>query len=401
MKKENSNSIRGERKFPDTVWGIMRRSVVQIVRRPIMWVGFFMLPLFMFLFFSTLLSAGLPTRIPAAIVDKDGTALSRNIGQTLNSMQMVDLRESLNSYTEAREEVQKGNIYGFFMIPENFEADLLAGRKPVITFYTNMVYYVPANLLYKYFKTTAVFTKVGVAASVVQTAGVNPADIAGMIQAVNIQTRGIGNPSLNYGIYLCNSFIPAVLQLMIMLITVFSLGQEVKYHTSVRLMKMARGSIARALFGKLFPQTVIWWVIAFFMTAWLFRYNHFPMNGSWFWLGLSEMLFVVASQAFALVVYCILPNLRLSLSVCALLGILTFSIAAYSFPEQSMYGGVAIFTFLMPARYNFLIYGNIALNGLPVYYSRIWFAAYFIYLLLPLPLLGRARKAMLKPVYCP
>ncbi len=379
----------------------MLRSVIQMVRRPVMWCAMFLLPLSMFLFFPSMMDNGLPTQIPAAIVDKDGTQLSREITQTLGGMQMVKLTESLNSYTEARHAVQEGRIYGFFMIPENFEADLLAGRKPAITFYTNMTYYVPGSLLYKTFKATAIYTKAGVAVNVVQDVGVNPSNFAGLMQPVNIQARGIGNPTLNYGIYLCNSFLPAVLQLMIMLVTVFSLGQEIKYHTSPHLLRMADGSIIRALVGKILPQTVVWWVMVIFMTAWLYRFNHYPMNGSWFWMIVNELLFVLAAQGFAVTVFGLLPNLRLSLSVCALLGIITFSIAAFSFPEQSMYKGLAIFSYLMPVRYNFLIYGNIALNGLPLYYSRIWFCVYFIYIFLPLPFLGRIKKAMLKPVYCP
>lgn len=379
----------------------MLRSVIQMVRRPVMWCAMFLLPLSMFLFFPSMMDNGLPTQIPAAIVDKDGTQLSREITQTLGGMQMVKLTESLNSYTEARHAVQEGRIYGFFMIPENFEADLLAGRKPAITFYTNMTYYVPGSLLYKTFKATAIYTKAGVAVNVVENVGVNPSNFAGLMQPVNIQARGIGNPTLNYGIYLCNSFLPAVLQLMIMLVTVFSLGQEIKYHTSPHLLRMADGSIIRALVGKILPQTVVWWVMVIFMTAWLYRFNHYPMNGSWFWMIVNELLFVLAAQGFAVTVFGLLPNLRLSLSVCALLGIITFSIAAFSFPEQSMYKGLAIFSYLMPVRYNFLIYGNIALNGLPLYYSRIWFCVYFIYIFLPLPFLGRIKKAMLKPVYCP
>lgn len=379
----------------------MLRSVIQMVRRPVMWCAMFLLPMLMFLFFPTIMDDGLPTRIPAAIVDKDGTQLSREITQTLGGMQMIKLTESLNSYTEARHAVQEGRIYGFFMIPENFEADLLAGRKPAITFYTNMTYYVPGSLLYKTFKATAIYTKAGVAVNVVENVGVNPSDFAGLMQPVNIQARGIGNPKLNYGIYLCNSFLPAVLQLMIMLVTVFSLGQEIKYYTSPHLLRMADGSIIRALVGKILPQTVVWWVMVIFMTAWLYRFNHYPMNGSWFWMIVNELLFVLAAQGFAVTVFGLLPNLRLSLSVCALLGIITFSIAAFSFPEQSMYKGLAIFSYLMPVRYNFLIYGNIALNGLPLYYSRIWFCVYFIYIFLPLPFLGRIKKAMLKPVYCP
>lgn len=387
--------------IPSTVWGIMVRSCIQIARRPLMWVGMFLLPLAMFLFVGSMLDKGLPTRVPAGIVDKDGTNLSRSITQTLGGMQMVDLVESPNSYSEARSMLQQGKIYGFFMIPENFQADLMAGRKPVVTFYTNMAYYVPGTLLFKTFKATAIYAKAGVAMEVVQDIGADPQNFASYLMPVNIQSRGIGNPSLNYGIYLGNSFIPAILQLMIMLCTAFSLGQEVKYHTSRRLMAMAHGSVTKALFGKLFPQTVIWWTMAFFMTAWLFRYNHYPMNGEWWIMALSELLYVVAAQCFAVTVFGLLPNLRLSLSVCALTGILTFSIAAYSFPEQSMYPAMSIFSFLMPARYNFLIYANTALNGLPFHYSGIWFACYLAYPLLALLVTGRIKRAFLKPVYCP
>ena len=51
---------------------------------------------------------------------------------------------------------------------------------------------------------------------------------------------------------------------MIMLMTVFTLGQEIKYHTSTRLLRMADGSIVKALFAKLLPQTLIWMALATF-----------------------------------------------------------------------------------------------------------------------------------------
>lgn len=383
------------------VKAIMLRSAVQIVRRPLMWVGFIILPLFMMLFITSILEKGLPTKIPAAIVDKDGTSLSREITQTLAGMQMVDVRSMPDSYAEARSAMQKGEIYGYFLIPENFQSDLLSGRKPVITFYTNMTYFVPGSLLFKTFKTAAVYTKAGVAVAVVQAVGETAEAVSPILQPVNIQARPIGNPLLNYGIYLSNSFIPAVMELMIMLMTVFSLGQELKYHTSVRLMRMADGSVVRALFAKLLPQTLIWMVMIIFMTAWLYRFNHYPMQGSWFWIMVSEMLFVLATQAFAVFVFGVIPNLRFALSICALTGILAFSIAAFSFPEQSMYGGLSIFSWLMPVRYNFLIYSDIALNGRDLFYSRVWFAAYIVYLMLPFTVLRRIRKAWLNPVYIP
>lgn len=383
------------------VRAVLWRSVLQIVRRPLMWVGMIGLPLFMMLFIGSMFEKGLPTKVPAAIVDKDGTSLSREITQTLGGMQMVDLSQSLNSFTEARHAMQRGEIYGFFLIPENFQADLLAGRKPAITFYTNMTYFVPGSLLFKTFKTTAVYTKAGVAVNIAQSVGVNPESAAPLLQPVNIQTRGIGNPQLNYSIYLGNSFIPCCVQLMILLMTAYSLGQEVKYHTSTQLLRMSRGSIVRALSLKLLPQTVVWMVIVTFMTAWLYKFNHYPMHGNWGWMLLSEYMFVLATQAFAVFFYGLLPNLRLALSGCALTGILSFSIAAFSFPEQSMYGAMSVFSWMMPIRYNFLIYSDIALNGRDVFYARFYYVAYIVYMLLPLLVMRRIKKAYLKPVYAP
>ena len=102
---------------------------------------------------------------------------------------------------------------------------------------------------------------------------------------------------------------------------------------------------------------------------------------------LNTLMLVLASQGFALFVFCLLPNLRFSVSICSLTGILTFSLAAYSFPVESMYGGVAVFSWMMPVRYYFLIYIDQALNGI-----ASW---------APLLLLWRVKKAFNNPVQVP
>ncbi|MCH5232017.1 MAG: ABC transporter permease [Muribaculaceae bacterium] len=380
---------------------IFVRSVLQLVRRPIYWVAFFILPLFCFMLLTNEMQEGLPSRVPAAMIDKDGSSLSRQVTQNLAGMQMVDLVDDCNSYTEARHLMQKGDIFGFFLIPENFERDLMSGRKPVITFYTNMTYFVPGTILFKTFKTAAIYTKAGVAMTVLESVGADPSEVRPLLLPVNIQARGIHNPGLNYAIYLCNSFIPGVLELMIFLVTCFSLGQEIKYGTSRQLLAMADGSIVKALAAKLLPQTLIWIVMALFMEAWLFGVNGYPVYGSWFWLTLSEIMFVFACQGWAVFFFGVLPNLRLSLSVSALLGILAFSVAAFSFPVESMYPAIGIFSWILPVRYNLLIYIDQALNGIDIYYSRIWFVAYIVFMLLPFTLLWRIKREMAEPVYAP
>lgn len=113
----------------------------------------------------------------------------------------------------------------------------------------------------------------------------------------------------------------------------------------------------------------------------------------------AMILLVMSSQAFAVLVTELLPNARLSMSIVSLTGILSFSIAGFSFPVDKMYGGVAIFSYILPIRNYFLIYIDQALNGIPIYYSRVYYIVMLVMLLLPVVGLKRLKKHCLNPVY--
>lgn len=381
---------------------ISLRSLRQLAVRPLFWYSMIALPLALMFFLTTEMDQGIPQGAPVGLLDKDHTSLSRRVTRTLASMQLLSVGQEANSYTEAMRDVRAGRTFGFFLIPENYEADMLAGRSPVVSFYANMTYFVPGTLTYKNFLTIASYTKAGVLSELLkQSTGATEGQIAPILAPITIQAHGINNPYMNYAYYLGNSFIPAVFQLMIMLLTCYTVCEEIKRGTSVRLMQMAGGSVLKALTGKLLPQTLIWVVMVFFMEVWLFKFEAYPMHGSWLWMTVNGALLVVASQGLALFICGLLPSLRLSLSIAALVGILTFSLAAFSFPEESMYPAVQVFSWILPVRYYFLIYINEALDGVPLYYSRVWFAAYFAFLAAPLLLLPRLKKALLHPVYVP
>lgn len=135
------------------------------------------------------------------------------------------------------------------------------------------------------------------------------------------------------------------------------------------------------------------------MQSLFYGYNHYPINCEVWIMILAMVIFVVACQSFALIVCCVLPNLRLALSVVSLLGVLSFSITGFSFPLENMYGAVAIFSYIIPVRYYFLIYIDQALNGIPLYFSRYYFMALGIFPLVASTMLWRLKKRCEKPIY--
>lgn len=380
---------------------VFKRSVRQLASRRIYWLTMVVMPLFCMIFLTDLLREGLPIKAPAAVVDYDRSELSRRMIQSLNGAQMSRITAVYDNIGDARRAMQRGEIYGFYLIPENFQSDLLSVRTPTVSYYTNMAYYVPASLLYKNFTASALYAKADVLSGLLTNVGVDAEEIVPLLQPINIEVRGLSNPWLDYAVYLCNSFVPAIMQLMIFLTTAFAVCQEMKRATSPLWLRLAKGSVIRALSAKLLPQTIGWQIMMLFMLWWFYGRNGFVMNGSWGWMILSEMMFVLACQGFALFVVGVLPNLRLALSVGALVGVLSFSIGAFSFPYESMYGSIGVFSWLVPVRYNFLIYIDQALNGIDVYYSRIFYVAYIVFMLLPLLVIKRLKRELLNPVYVP
>lgn len=359
------------------------------------------IPVFMALFFVSLLDRGLPEHVPTAIVDLDHSALSRTMTRSLGALSLVEIVDKYDSYDEALTAVRKGEIFGFFIIPRNFERDAVRGNKPTIEYFSNLTYFVPGTLAFKGFKTVAVTTAGGVVRSTLVSMGATSEQISGLLQPVVIDQHPIGNPWSSYMYYLCPSFAFCVLSMMVMLMTVYSITSEIKHGTSVGWLATAGNRISTALTGKLLPQTVIFFAAGLFNLWMMIGYSHFPQNGSLGWLILATLLLVVASQAFALLVCSLLPNPRLAFSVTALLSILSFSFAGFSYPVQSMYGAIGIFSYIAPIRYYFLIYLNQALNGFDVYYVRYYFAALLAFPLIGGVLISRLKRACTDPVYVP
>lgn len=299
-------------------------GIKQLTSRPIYILGMIVVPMFVAFFFLDLMDEGLPLKAPTAIVDLDNSSASRNVTRNLSASELVSLDYRPVSYDEAMKLLKSGDIFGFFMIPRNFQADAAAGRETTITYYCNMAYFVPGTLSFKSFKQTAVTSSGGIAKVTLVSAGLSEDLVGTMLQPVTTQEHPIGNPWTNYSIYLSNSFVPCLLQLIIFQFTAFSILQEIKRGTSVQWMNDAGGSILVACAGKLIPQFVIFSVVGLAIQSMLYGYWGFPVNGSMWGMIVAMLLLVASSQAFALLVSSLIPNLRFALSILSLLGILSF-----------------------------------------------------------------------------
>lgn len=392
MKRHHDNGFLG---------ASLMRGISELFSRPIYIVAMVLVPLAAVWFFDSLLSRGVSTRVPVAVVDNDQSEMSRAITRNLAVQQVLDITEKCESYNEAMNAVRRGEVYGFFVIPDNFEDDVFAGKQPALNFYSNLTYYVPGTYSYKGFKSIAVATASSVIKDMAQSRGIPESILGPLVQPLSLQIKQIHNPWANYAYYLGPSFTYGVIELMILLLTIFSITTEIKYGTSIRWLATGGGSIIVALTGKLLPQTILFTLSGWAAMAIQFGFNHYPMHGE-LWVMLTAMfLMVISSQALGVFYTSLVPNPRLALSMGGLTGILAFSIAGFSFPVQNMYGGIAIFSYILPVRYMFLTYINVALNGVDPYYVRYDLIAPLIFVPVALTMVWNLKKMCKRPVYIP
>lgn len=356
-------------------------------------------PLLCYLLFTTLMSAGLPTKLPCGIVDMDGSATSRQIAHRLGAFQHTAITAHYPTVAEAGEAMRRGEIYAFYYLPEQLEAQALAGRQPTVSFYLNYAYLVAGSLLYKDMRTLSELTDGAIVQSTLYAHGLTPWQTTPILQPIVLETHPLHNPWLNYSVYLNNTLLPGVLSLVIMLVTVYSIGTEVKGRSTHRWLRMANGRIGLALLGKLLPQTGIFLTMALAYNGWLYGWLHFPLYSGPLPMLAASALLVLASQGLGMFLFATVPWMRMAMSIASLWGVVSFSISGFTFPAMAMSPALQTLNSLFPLRHYYLIYSNEALNGYPLVHSLGAYAALILFALLPLPFLGRLKRALLSHKY--
>lgn len=378
---------------------VLKRELKMMLSRPIYLFSTVFVMGFCYLFFLTLMNEGLPQRLPVAIVDQDQSTLSRRFYRELEATATTDVVLATTSYQEAREAMQRGDIFGFIVIPKEFYKDVLSYRRPEISFYVNNSFLVAGTLTYKDFAQMAALASGAVQREILRAKGMKDDDIMGRVQPIVLDSHMIGNQWTNYGIYLINIALPGILQLMILLMTIYSIGIELKTKSSREWLKVSENSLVAGLAGKLLPYTILFTILGIAGNFLLYKIVHFPMHGSFLRLSFATFLFVLAYQAIGILIIGIAPTLRLAISGAALYGILAFSYTGFTFPVEAMPRLAQGATVLYPMRHYFKIYVNEALLNGGAGITVIHYGILLLFLAAPFIVYKRLKNALILQNY--
>lgn len=372
---------------------VSRREFRIMAQRPIYFWGTVVPLVLSVIFYLTFFGKGMTENLPVGVVDLDHNAyFSRVLGRELSDNQLVEVT-TYETFAAAREDLQRGKIAGFVVVPEDTYKDVLTNKRPTFSFYINGLYYIGGTMAYKELLTLSNLGNGGVQREFMRARGVDESTILGKIQPIEVVCHAIGNPETNFNYYLSSIMLPQVLSMIIVLILIYSLGAEMKYGTSRHLLKTSGDSITIAVGGKLLVWTVIFFTWGILLISLLYGWERFPCAGSPWMMVLDMLLLVLSSEAVAVTLIGLFPVTRLAMSTGALYSILAFSFSGFTLPIEQMptlAQGIAV---IFPIRHYYLFYVQEVLYGTG--FAGCWreIIHLLLFLYLPLLVLPRLKKA--------
>ena len=144
------------------ILAIFKREWIRISSSKICIWGIFVAPLLSMIILMWMMSAGLPSRIPIAVVDLDNTTTTRSLIRQLDAFEKTNIQYKSLSFKEARHQMERMEIYAVLTIPKDFTKDAISGNRPKLVYYTNNAFLISGSLLFQDLKTISTLASASV-----------------------------------------------------------------------------------------------------------------------------------------------------------------------------------------------------------------------------------------------
>lgn len=377
-----------------SLYNTILRELRLMIARPLYIFSTVAVMIISVVFYLSLMHRGAPEKMPIVVVDHDCSSISRRVIHELNATPSVTILQVAPTYSEARDRMQRGDIFGILEIPDHFYADLASQRQPKVRFYVSYAYTMGGTTAYKQLLTLTNLINGAFLQQVLKLKGMSEYHIMDIVQPVAIDAHMLYNPYGNYPVYLATTLLPGTLGVIILMMTVFSIGFELKNSTTPQWLKTAEGSYLRAMVGKMLPYSILFVLLGLGVLIILYGWLQFPHQGSIILLSVNMILYVLAMQCFGVILIGLFPVLRDAVSASALLGMMSFTMSGFTFPNMAMLSFVRSVSYLFPLRHYYLVFVNDAILGAEWWRSMPYLAVYMVFVLLAWAVSRRLHNAM-------
>jgi ABC-2 type transport system permease protein/ribosome-dependent ATPase len=233
--------------------------------------------------------------IPLGIVDRDGSAMSRDLAYRFMSSQYFDFKGYLYDDREAGRMLTEGRLRAVVEIPEHFERDVQAGRPAAVQTLLDGTYPHAATIVKAYVDAISAGTGVDLLTQrLAAEYGITEEDALELLEPFRVEVRYLYNESLKSDW----SFPPKMIMMILFFAPAFMTSiRVVREKETGSIYNMYASSVTRGefLLGKLAPYEAIFLINGLILWAIGISVFGAPFRGSLVLFLLATALFVVIS----------------------------------------------------------------------------------------------------------
>ncbi len=369
----------------DYFWSVVCREFGRILSRRIYLVVLLVIPTFTILFLSTIFGSGEIEKVPVGVVDYTGSQLSGQMIYKMNASPKLDVRHPFLNEREAHKALQSGDIYGYVIIPPDFDRQLYSGKTPEIAYYYQKSVLATGEEINGALLTVLSDIAASLTTSAGQASGLSRIQANAVVMPIGETAFSLYNQNLDFTTYITYPFIFVFLQILLIVLVVYVTGSEKK---SMEWLECAGGNATIAVLGKVFPYFIIFSIYTLITNIICFGVLHIPINQGLFVISTIGIIFIAASIAVGVFIALFIRNFSIAISVASMYGALGATMCGVTFPIEQMGSIVHALSFLFPIRHFTHIYHNIVYLNQP-FYTNLTDLAVMCSFIVPLFFIGR------------
>lgn len=351
---------------------VVKREINRLLRKPMILVIMIVFPLVFCFILGETFKEGSPKNLPIAVLNEDGSSLSRKIVRMIDATPTCEVKYRVTSLEEGHQLIVGGQTYALVVIPRNFTRDIYRQSHPQLVYYYNNQMLLIGGIITKDVNVAIQTVIAGINVKIQMEKGL-PKDVAlSHVNIIKVDEHVRANPYLNYSYFLSLAAFVHTLQILIAFVAIWAVGVEFKEGTTNEWMEGANNSIFIGVFGKLFPYIACFMlIIAVIFLVYFLGYGA-PFSGNVWFLALGTLLFILAYQLIGIMFVAITSNLRLSFSCGAFFTSLGFTFAGMTYPSIAMPAFARYYSALLPLRPYLALLVDQSLRGIPPIYDIVY-----------------------------
>jgi ABC-2 type transport system permease protein len=316
-----------------------------------------LVPVIAFAILTITFSNAVIRNLKVTVVDADRTPTSLTYVQAIASAPGVTVAERSGDMSGAMRAIRSGDAIAAVYIPENFERDILAGRRPQVVTLYNRQYFTPGNNA-----SSAITAAVKAATETLKRDDKGGGYKPGSLVA---EQYVLSNPALNYAQFLLRAVLPTVLHVIVAIAGGYAVGSEFTRRSKRAWMRAAGGRPLVGLIGKLLPLFALFVIMEVIVVVILHALYDISFRGDPVLVAAAACLHIVGYLALGALMVLLTQDLASGLSLTAIFCNPAFGFAGVGFPIVAMNAFAHAWGAILPLRWYLQILFDQAARGVP------------------------------------